>query len=202
MSLQDTKTYVGVDVDSKYLELFFPDSGKSERIRNEAKAIETLCSRLQDKNKYMFVMEATGGYQSILCAQLGNHGIDHAVVNPRRIREFSRGIGIDARTDKIDAKVISKFASVLQPIPATRQSDDQRKHSALVTRRSQLVDLITQETNRLRQTWDEEARASIEVMLEHLKNQLKTILAKSQRPCFWLNCQNWESSIVSKLPNW
>lgn len=175
MSLQETKTYVGVDVDSKYLELFFPDSGKNERIRNEAKAIETLCSRFQNKKQYMFVMEATGGYQSVLCGQLGNHGIDYAVVNARRIREFARGIGIDAKTDKIDARVISKFASVLQPIAATRQSDDERKHAALVTRRSQLVDLITQETNRLKQTWDDEAKANIEITLEHLKKQQKTI---------------------------
>ena len=85
-------------------------------------------------------MEASGGYESIFCAQLGNHGILHAVVNARRVREFARGMGIDAKTDAIDAKVISKFASVLKPIPTASQSDEERKHSALVTRRSQLVD--------------------------------------------------------------
>jgi transposase len=175
MSIQEVKVYVGVDVDSKHLELFFPDTGKSERIRNEAEAIQTLCNRFKDKKQYMFVMEATGGYQAILCAQLGDSKLEYAVVNARRVREFARGMGIDAKTDKIDAKVISRFASVLQPIPTASQSDDERKHSALVTRRSQLVDLITQEKNRLKQTWDDDAKKSIQKMLKHLEKELKSI---------------------------
>ena len=89
--------------------------------------------------------------------------------------EFARGLGIDAKTDAIDAKVISKFASVLQPVAASGQSEDQRKHSALVTRRSQLIDLITQEKNRLKQTWDEDAKKSIQKMLKSLGNELKNI---------------------------
>jgi transposase len=112
-------------------------------------------------------MEASGGYESIFCAQSGNHGILHAVVNARRVREFARGMGIDAKTDAIDARVISKFASVLKPIPTASQSDEERKHSALVTRRSQLVDLITQEKNRLKQTWDEDAKRSVQKTVKH-----------------------------------
>jgi transposase len=178
MSIQEAKVYVGVDVASKYLDLFFPDTGQSERIRNDAASIESLSKRLQGQSRYMVVMEASGGYESRLCAQLGACDIEYAVVNARRVREFARGMGIDAKTDQIDAKAISKFASARQPIATVSQSDDERRHSALVTRRTQLVDSITQEKNRLKQTWDSDAKKSIQKMLKHLQNELKLIDGK------------------------
>ena len=175
MSIQDVKVYVGVDVASKHLDLFFPDTGKSERIKNDAEAIGTLCARLEGQTQYMFVMEASGGYESLLCAQLGDNGMSYAVVNARRVREFARSMGADAKTDQIDARIISQFASVLKPIPTAAQSDEERKHSALVTRRAQLVDLTTQERNRLKQTWDEDSKKSVQKMLKHLETELKSI---------------------------
>lgn len=55
------------------------------------------------------------------------------------------------------------------------QSDEERRHAALVTRRSQLVDLITQEKNRLKQRWDEAAKKSVQKILQHLQKELKSI---------------------------
>jgi len=175
MSLQESKVYVGVDVASKHLDLFFPDTRKHERIANDAEQVKSLCTRLKSNSKYMVVMEASGGYESLLCTQLGNHAISYAVVNARRVREFARSMGDDAKTDEIDARVISQFATVLQPIATEAQSDEERRHSALVTRRSQLVDLITQERNRLKQTWDAYAKKSVQKTLKHLENELATI---------------------------
>ena len=99
--------------------------------------------------------------------QLGSHGILHSVVNARRVREFARSMGADAKTDQIDARVISQFASVLKPIATEAQSDQERSHAALVTRRAQLVDLITQERNRLKQTWNDLAKKSVQKTLKH-----------------------------------
>lgn len=175
MSIQESKVYVEVDVASKHLDLFFPDTGKSERIKNDAEALKALCVRIKGQSQYMFVMEASGGYESLLCAQLGSHGILYAVINARRVREFARSMGADAKTDQIDARVISQFASVLKPIASEAQSDQERSHTALVTRRSQLVDLITQEKNRLKQTWDPYAKKSIQKTLKHLETELESI---------------------------
>ena len=83
MSSQHAQIYVGVDVANKHLDLFFPDSGKSERIKNDTNAIDSLCDRMANKDQYMFVMEASGGYESLLCAHLGKKKIAHAVVNAR-----------------------------------------------------------------------------------------------------------------------
>ena len=98
-----------------------------------------------------------------------------AVINPRRVRDFAKGIGLDAKTDPIDAKVISKYAEVVVPKPMATKSDHELKHSALVARRSQLLELINQENNRLKQSWDDDAKNSIRDVLEVLKKQLKSV---------------------------
>ena len=76
MSILESKVYVGVDVASKHLDLFFPDTGKSERIKNDTEAVKDLCVRIQGQSQYMFVMEASGGNEStsMLLAQLPELG--------------------------------------------------------------------------------------------------------------------------------
>ena len=178
MSIQEVAFYIGVDVASKHLDLFDPKTSKSERIKNDAVAIDSLCQKWKDRSDVMFVMEASGGYESLLVAKLEQVNIPRAVIHARRVREFAKSMGADAKTDQIDAKVISQFAAVLKPVPTSAQSDEERKHAALVTRRSQLVDLINQEKNRLKQTWDDDAKASVQKILESLEKELKSIDAK------------------------
>lgn len=175
MSFQDVKVYVGVDVASKHLDVYFPDSGKSQRVKNDPEALRVFCEQLEGSPGYMLVMEASGGYESQLIEELGKANIPFAVVNPRRVREFARSMGEDAKTDSIDAAVIARYAAVLKPVPTAVQSDDERRRSALVTRRAQLVELITQEKNRLKQTWDKDAKKSIQKTLQHLEKELKKI---------------------------
>ena len=178
MRSQEETVYVGVDVANKHLDLFYPETGKSVRVKNDVEAIETLCENLRTTPSCMVVMEASGGYESQLVAGLAKAGVRFAVVNAKRVREFARSMGKDAKTDAIDAKVISEFATVLQPVAMTPQSEEDRKREALVTRRSQLVDLITQEKNRLKQTWDSDAKKSVQKILNQLEKELKSVDGK------------------------
>ena len=98
-----------------------------------------------------------------------------AVINPRRVRNFAKAIGLDAKTDPIDAKVISRYVEVVVPKPMPTQSDHELKHSALVARRCQLLELINQENNRLKQSRDDDAKKSIRDVLKVLKKQLKSV---------------------------
>ncbi len=81
-------------------------------------------------------MEATGGYESLCCALLGESSIAFAVINAKRVRDFAKGMGIDAKTDMIDAKVISRFASVLKPFrrPASQRTNVSTRHWLLAVR--------------------------------------------------------------------
>lgn len=168
--------FVGVDVSKATLDVYRPDTMELLRIENSDEAISQLCSQLEKKKRTVtVVMEGTGGYEYLLLKNLASHQIAAAVINPRRVRDFAKGIGLDAKTDPIDAKVISKYAEVVVPKPMATKSDHELKHSALVTRRSQLLELINQENNRLKQSWDDDAKQSIRDVLEVLKKQLKSV---------------------------
>lgn len=170
------KLFVGVDVSKFKLDVFVPDSNEAIRIDNSESPINAYCLTLKKKKQpVIVVMEATGGYETLLVNQLAAHGIEAAVVNPRQVRDFAKGIGADAKTDPIDAEVISRFAAVVKPKPMTIKSDHEQKHAALVARRNQLLELINQEQNRLKQSWDGNAKRSIQEVLEVLKKQLKSI---------------------------
>jgi transposase len=168
--------FVGVDVSKDSLDIYRPDTDELIKIDNSETAVAQLCQQLQKKKRrLMVVMEATGGYESLLVNQLAIHDLKAAVVNPRRVRNFANGIGMDAKTDPIDARVISKYGEVVSPKPMATKSEHEQKHGALVARRNQLLELINQENNRLQQTWDDDARQSIRNVLEVLKTQLKSI---------------------------
>jgi len=168
--------FVGVDVSKSQLEVFLPDSGVRLTIENSEDAIvSSLVQELKSKPGVLVVMEATGGYESKLVKVLGQHQIAAAVVNPRRVRDFANGIGMDAKTDPIDARVISKYGEVVKPAPVAAKSEAEEKLGALVTRRKQLLDLINQEQNRLQQTTDREIQEFIRKSLEALKKQQKEI---------------------------
>lgn len=175
-SASTAKTFVGVDVSKSSLDIYRPDTRELLKIDNVENAIEQFCSKLSEqKDRIVFVMEATGGYEYALVRALETHRFQASVVNPRRVRDFAKGIGFDAKTDPIDAKLLSRYGEVVDPKPMAATSDHERKHSALVARRNQLLELIGQENNRLKQSWDDDAKKSIREVLETLKKQLKQI---------------------------
>ena len=214
--------FVGVDVSKASLDIYRPDTLERIKINNSETSVADFCQQLQKKKRsLMVVMEATGGYETLLVNQLALHDLKAAVVNPRRVRDFAKGIGIDAKTDPIDAKVLSRYGEVVSPKPKASKSEHEQKHGALVARRNQLLELINQEKNRLGQSWDEDARQSIREVLEMLKKQLKNIdsqlakmlkadsmnprkieillSAKRRWPCDDFNTrrQNWQESLRS-----
>jgi transposase len=170
------KIFVGVDVSKFKLDVFHPDTGVLVKLDNTESAVDEFCQLLKKKAlPVMVAMDATGGYEKLLVNLLAKHQIEATVLNPRRVRDFAKSVGADAKTDRIDARIISQYAAVVHPKPSAMKSDHEEKHSALVTRRNQLLELINQENNRLKQSWDEDAKKSIHEVLEMLKKQLKSI---------------------------
>ena len=168
-----TDSIVGVDIANGHLDIYRSFDGVVSRIRNHENSIDGFCENLKKLSRpVLVVMEASGGYERRLCVRLAENSIPFSVVNARRVREFARGIGIDAKTDQIDAKVIARFGQVVKPMPTAMQSEQERDHAALVMRRSQVIDLMTQEKNRLKQAWNAAAKKSIEKMLKHLEKEL------------------------------
>lgn len=176
---RSTTTYqcvVGIDVAKDKLD-FDTQVGTLPRVvpndvNDIAKKLTKFVPMFRDA---LFVVEATGGYERKIVDWLHSQSLSVAVVNPKQVRHFAKGIGFDAKTDPIDAHVIRRFGEVVQPTAQPIASEARRKLDALVTRRKQLLDLVNQESNRLKQIDDPEVKQLISESLENLKNQLKTL---------------------------
>ncbi len=174
--------FVGVDVSKAKLDIFLPGSQMRLSIENSDLAIrKELLPLLKSKTQTLVVMEATGGYESTIVKVLQKHQIAVAVVNPRQVRDFAKGIGRDAKTDAIDAEVIAIFGQVVNPEPTAVKSEADERLGAFNTRRSQLLDLINQENNRLQQTLEKEIQNLIRDSLNSLKKQLKVVDGKLKK---------------------
>jgi len=98
-TIRREKIYVGVDVAKFTLDAFCPEKGERLKLTNSESAIQDFCLRLKKKKRsLMVVMEATGGYETLLLSQLAKHKIEAAVINPRQVRDFAKGVGADAKT--------------------------------------------------------------------------------------------------------
>ena len=107
--------YVGIDVSKDYLEVAVDTEGRSRRFPNTAAGIRDLVQRLQSLVVVLIVVEATGGYERALANALDAAGLALAVVNPRQIRGFANSLGVLAKTDAIDARVIARFGAAVKP---------------------------------------------------------------------------------------
>lgn len=94
--------FVGVDVSKDTLDVYFPDTDENINLQNTEVDINSLCKELKKKKNVLVAMEATGGYETLLVKLLAKHEIDAAILNPRQVRDFAKGIGLDAKTDPIE----------------------------------------------------------------------------------------------------
>ena len=136
--------------------------------------MKELCARVTALHPTLIVLEATGGYELRAAAALAATGLPVAVVNPRQVRSFARSIGQLAKTDRIDARVVARFAQAVQPEPRPLPDDDTRALEALITRRRQLVGMITAEKTRL-DTAPPITRKQIKAHIGWLQRQLAKV---------------------------
>lgn len=120
-------------------------------------------------------MEATGVYWEAVASDLADRGFGVSVVNPAQIKAFGGSMGVRTKTDVVDAKVIAEFCASRNPATWQPPSKSIRRLRALVGRREALVDLRTQETNRLEVAATEEVRQSVEQVIALLNAQIEQI---------------------------
>lgn len=120
-------------------------------------------------------MEATGVYWEAVAHDLADHGFEVSVVNPAQIKAYGGATGVRTKTDAVDAKLIAQFCATASPARWQPLAKSVRRLRALVARREALVDLRTQESNRLEVTSTEVVRSSIEQVIAHLDEQIKAI---------------------------
>ena len=141
--------YIGIDVSKSKLDIAAWDTGEYWVESNEEKGLTKLIKKLKIMNPVLIVLEATGGLELPLVYEIAYAKLPVAVVNPKRIRDFARSIGQLAKTDKLDARIIAHFAYAVRPEVRKLQSEEDERLTALVTRRRQVIEMLTAEKNRL-----------------------------------------------------
>lgn len=164
--------YVGIDVAKDSFDVVSEPAGLTLSLPNDPAGRQRLLEVLEGQAVALIVMEATGGYERDLVAQLIQAGFEAVAVNPRQVRDFARGIGKLAKTDRIDAAVLARFAQVVQPKPRPQASGRTELLAELVTRRRQLSDLLTQERNRLPKASAALVRKSLNKSIDALERQI------------------------------
>jgi transposase len=168
----------GIDVSKHHLDACL--EADDQRVSNDATGWNELIAKLKAADADLVVVEATGGYERGLVCALQSAGITVARVNPRQARDFARSMGVLAKTDRVDARVLRDYADVLArhrdrakyitpPVDA-----NQRELAAMVTRRRQLVEMRVAESNRLELAGKRAVR-SIKTVLRTLDKQLADI---------------------------
>lgn len=141
--------FVGVDVAKAELVVSLRPGGESWTVTNDEAGILQLLQRLRPQAPALVVFEATGGYERAAVAALAAAGLPLVVANPRQVRDFARSTGQLAKTDCIDAHILALFAERVRPEPRPLPDESTRTLEALLTRRRQILEMLTAERNRL-----------------------------------------------------
>ena len=141
--------YVGIDVSKQHLDWVCGAEGEAERAPNGAVGVRRLVARLRKIELALIIVESTGGYERRLTEALTEADLPVVLVNPWRVRRFGEGLGVLAKTDPLDARVLALFGERARPPRRPLPGPTQRMLADLLRRRRQLIAMIVAEKNRL-----------------------------------------------------
>lgn len=165
---------VGVDVSKENLDVCLLPTGTSRRFSNDESGCVELTRLLVEAAPSRVIFESTGGLEMLAVGMLSAASLPVIIVNPRQIRDFAKACGLLAKTDKLDAKVIALFGQKIEPEIRPLKDEATQELSALISRRRQLVDMLTAEKNRLCAA-PKTVRAGITTHIEWREQQISSL---------------------------
>jgi transposase len=188
-----TTIHAGLDIAKPNLQLHC--AGRVHDLANTATGHRRLLKLLAAQPGVHVVCEATGGYEREVVAALHQASVPVSVLNPARVRHFARATGQRAKTDQIDAAVLSAYGQALQPKPTAPRTQTEQQLTELVRRRVQVLEILVaqrQQAQRLtvpalrRQAQSlvrrlERDREQIEAQLRELRTQTTTLDERVQK---------------------
>lgn len=171
------RIFVGIDVSKDTLAVAW--GGVNRSYGNDDAAHDALARDLKEAGAPvdMIVVEPSGGYEALCVCNLQAAGFSVALVNAKQARDFAKGLGFSAKTDRVDALMLAQFAKVLADQPNREKyvkavdSEEQQALHALVLRRRQLIEMLVAERLRLNLS-HRAARKSIRELIQTLKQML------------------------------
>ena len=169
--MKEVALFVGIDVSQDRLDLAVRPTGETRQVVHDPAGTGAMTEYLKKLGPQLVVVEATGGLETAVTAELAAEGLPVVVANPRKVRAFARATGQLAKTDALDARVLAQYGETLRPQPRALPDAATRELRALVVRRRQLVEMITAEGNRRRRA-TRRVRHRVEEHIKWLKENL------------------------------
>lgn len=193
------EVHVGVDVSKSKLDIVFHPLNLHFSIPNDDHSIHKIIQVLKQHPVKRIVTEATGRYEHAFVFACDKANLPIIVVNPISIRRYAQAIGVFAKTDKLDAAVIARFAATIQPDIKPIPDEQSRLIKDLLTRRSQLMEMQTMEKNRL-QIMPKEVHSSINRVLRVLLKEIDQLTQKIDQLVAQVKHWRVKSEILTSVP--
>ena len=168
---------VGLDVSKAWLDGYAPATGRRFKVSNDPAGIDDLLRSLDAPAGCLMVLEASGGYERTAHQALAAQGVAAAIVNPKRVRDFARGMGLEAKTDRIDARRIARYGEVMRPAATPLPDPARLELREILAGRRQLVAEIAARKQQLKHLQSPLVRAQVEKTLAFLQQEAKVLLA-------------------------
>ena len=175
--MESAAIFVGIDVAQARLDIAVRPTGEQWTSPHEEAGIAALVTRLQELGPTLVVLEATGGRELALAGALAAAQVPTAIVTPRQVRDFAKAVGQLAKTDALDAQVLARFAEAIRPEPRALPDAQAQELAALLTRRRQVIAMLTAEHQRLSTTLPA-VRPRVQQHVQWLREELRALAAE------------------------
>lgn len=188
-----SENFIGIDVSKSHLDVHMLPDQQGGRFQNDETGVAELINFVKSAAPALIVLESSGGLETLAVSHLSAKNYPVLVVNPRQVRDFAKATGKLAKTDKIDAAMIAKFADRLRPEARPLKDEQTQMLSALNARRKQIVDMLVAEKNRLHRAPmpnRKNINAHIRWLEKHLQDINRDIRRIIRKTPVWRNKDN------------
>jgi transposase len=196
--------HVGIDVSKRTLDVCLLSGdephGESFTVKNDHGGVDEILSRLAQSPPKLVVMEATGKYERLAATQIAAKGIAVAIVNPRQARDFAKAMGKLAKTDKMDAFVLARFARAMEPRPTTMADEESLALQAILARRRQLIEMRVAENNRLKMASTKALAKRIKAHIDWLEKEISRTDGELDEAVEGSECFKARESMLRSVP--
>ncbi len=165
---------IGVDVSKHHLDWVLGGEASVAKVPNTSAGVRRLVAKLRNLEATLIVVESTGGYERVLTEALSEADLPVVLVNPWRVRRFGEGLGVLAKTDPIDARILAIYGERARPARRPLPGPRQRQMADLVRRRRQLIAMIVAEKSRL-DTASAVIRREIQALVKLLQRRVTKV---------------------------
>lgn len=171
MTEQQEQLVLGVDVSKRHLDCATWPSSEVWRHEYDDTGMAALVEQTRTRSVRLVVLEATGGLEIEVAAELTRAGVAVAIVNPRQSKRFAQALGILAKTDRVDAGVLARFGAMTELEGRAPKEATLRALDEVVARRRQLVEMLTMEKNRLAAARDKRVSKDLKAHIAWLQRR-------------------------------